>query len=398
VSDDRMLPDWIDSYMAYVDNTEPAEAFKLWTAIFCIVACLKRKCFLDWGTITFYPNMYVVLVGPSGCRKGTAMGPGFNMLTELNVRMAAEATTRESLIRELCRTGSETSVSEEGNLELHSSLSIFSQELSVFLGYNNMQLMSDLTDWYDCRARWRYSTKDKALSDDIINVWVSLFGATTPSLIQTSLPHDAIGLGLTSRIIFVFEQKKGKSVPAPFLTEEAIALKPKLLHDLERILMLSGQFRYSSSFLANYIKWYQYQEKNPPFQDERLAGYMERRPNHILKLCMIMSASRSSEMIIREVDLERALIILTETERKMPQVFSGLGKSQLAPIQHRVMHILALRDRMTYMELYNRVSNDVDTMGFDKILKSIEASGYARTVHEGKVVVIERISDEIPFV
>ena len=110
MSEDRMLPDWIDSYMAYVDNTEPAEAFKLWTAIFCIVACLKRKCFLDWGTITFYPNMYIVLVGPSGCRKGTAMGPGFSMLTELNVRMAAEATTREVL--------SENSVEQEVRLRL----------------------------------------------------------------------------------------------------------------------------------------------------------------------------------------------------------------------------------------------------------------------------------------
>ena len=246
---ERKLGDWVDAYLTYTDNTEAADLFKLWTAIFCISACLKRKCFLPWGTLTFYPNMYIVLVAPSGCRKGTAMGPGYDMLIspEINLKLAAEATTREALIRELRKAGDD--IIQGKTLEFHSSLSIFSQELSVFLGYNNIQLMSDLTDWYDCRSKWHYSTKDRTLSDDIVNVWVSMFGATTPSMIQSTLPNDAVGLGLTSRIVFIFEGRKGKSCPFPGLTEEQAAIRPLLLQDLEKIHMMRGKFSYTASFM-----------------------------------------------------------------------------------------------------------------------------------------------------
>lgn len=370
----RKLSDWIDGFLEYVENSEPADMYKVWTAIVCIAAVLKRKCSLEWGMLTFYPNLYVVLVGPSGCRKGTAMGPGYQLLVDLNVPMAAEATTRESLIRELNKCSDTHTDPITGRLLLHSSLTIFSQELTVFLGYNNTQLMSDLTDWYDCRQRWKYSTKDAKLSDDIINVWVNLFGATTPSMIQTAMPPDAVGLGLTSRIIFVYEKKKGKSCPAPFLSDEAKALRPVLQHDLEMISMMSGKFLFHPDFMDLYVDWYVRQENNPPFHDERLAGYIERRPNHLLKLCMVMSASRSQEMQLLPRDFQRALGLLELTERKMPQVFGGVGRSPLAAISNRIWAAIQEEKTISYAELLNRFGHDVDEQGVAKILGALEVT------------------------
>ena len=62
----RALKDWIDSYLDFVDNSEPPQMFKLWCAISVIASALERKCYLSWGTLTFYPNIYIVLVAPSG--------------------------------------------------------------------------------------------------------------------------------------------------------------------------------------------------------------------------------------------------------------------------------------------------------------------------------------------
>lgn len=380
---ERQLEDWISSYLEYVDNSEPAHMFKLWSAIIAISSCLKRKCFLDWGMFTLYPNLYVVLVGPSGCRKGTAMGPAFDLMNTLNIRMSAESTTRESLIRELNRSSDSHICHTTGAMQMHSSLTIFAQELTVFIGFGKMDLISDLTDWYDCRPRWRYQTKNEELADDIINVWVTLFGATTPALIQTALPPDAIGLGLTSRIIFVFERKKGKSCPAPFLSQEQIALKPKLLHDLEQILMLSGQFRFSSEAFEAYTDWYIRQETNRPFNDERLGGYMERRPMHLLKLCMIMSASRSNSMHIILEDLERALEILTATEKKMPLVYSGVGRSPLAATTEQILRIISIRKTVEYSTLLRMFSHDIGEFELSRILKSLEAMKSIRCTTNG---------------
>ena len=390
----RLCHDWIECYLDYVENSEPADMFKLWTAISCVAACMKRKCRLELGLLTFYPNLYVVLVGPSGCRKGTAMGPGFEMLSEIGIRMAAEATTREALIRAL-RISSDTTVDQlSGKMELHASLTIFSQELSVFLGFNNMQLMSDLTDWYDCRTRWNYDTKNKELADYIVNVWVNLFGATTPSLIQSALPTDAIGLGLTSRIIFVYEQRKGKTCVAPIPTERQLALRPRLLHDLELIHMMSGRFSFTQEAFEIYGTWYLAQESKPPFTDEKLAGYVERRPNHLLKLSLIMSASRGEDYTITAEDIKRALSILLLTEKKMPLVFGGVGRNPAASVMNRIMALLAERGTVQYEEIIVRFSSDADIVTLSRILETLQASKLAEVRVDGTrrlIVATEKI-------
>lgn len=370
----RQLNDWIDSYLSYQANTEPPDMYKIWTAISVVAACLKRKCHLEWGSLIFYPNMYVVLVGPSGrCRKGTAMGPGYELLLEMNVKLAAEATTREGLIREL-RTSSDTHIDiQTGRQILHSSLTIYSQELTVFLGYNNSQLMSDLTDWYDCRPRWNYGPKGAELRDYIVNVWVNLFGATTPSLIQTALPQDAVGGGLTSRIIFVYESNKGQVCPEPFYTEEQLTIRSALLHDLEMIHSMSGRFTYNTAFRDNYVDWYIKQDSNPPFKDERLAGYCERRATHLMKLSTILCASRTQDMNLTAIDFHRAKIILEETEKKMPLVFGGVGKSQIAPVINKIIMLLMQEGEVPYEILVKLFSHDVDVHGLNKAIDTIEA-------------------------
>ena len=54
------------------------------------------------GFETIYPNMYIILIGPSGrCRKGTAMRMGFEILKNVGVKVVSESITREALIRQM---------------------------------------------------------------------------------------------------------------------------------------------------------------------------------------------------------------------------------------------------------------------------------------------------------
>ena len=70
------------------------------------------------------------------------------------------------------------------------------------------------------RDQWKYQTKGAGTSDYIDNVWVNILGGTTPGLLQSTIPVDAIGSGLTSRMVFVYADKKGKVIPTPFTTPE----------------------------------------------------------------------------------------------------------------------------------------------------------------------------------
>jgi hypothetical protein len=320
--------------------------------------------------------MYIVLVAPSGAaRKGTAMDIGMQFMKYINAKTAAEATTRESLIREL-RTASETVIDPQtGEVEMHSSLTIYSQELTVFLGYHNFQLISDLTDWYDCRDRWTYRTKTQG-TDDILGVWVNIIGATTPELIQSAMPMEAIGVGLTARMIFVYEQKRRRPVPDPFPTAEELELDLMLKNDLEKISMMQGEFKVTSGFVDLWTDWYLAQDERPPFSDTRFLGYFERRPAHVMKLSMIMSAARSDTMVITETDLQRAIQMLIDTEKKMPQTFSGVGRVGYSEVMAQIMAFIGNKKETTRDEILGVFYRDVDEWTLDKIVSTLEIMHY----------------------
>jgi len=377
---ERRLSDWISGFLKYTENTEPPYTFRLWTALHTVAAVLQRKCYLPWGSLTFYPNMYIVLVAPPGAaRKGTAMGPSLDLLSEpnLGIKLAAEAITREALIREL-KNANDTIINQQtGEMLLHSSLTIHSQELTVFLGYHNYQLMSDLADWYDCRKRWTYRTKWSG-TDDIIGVWVNIIGATTPELIQESLPMDAIGGGLTSRMVFVYEERRAKSVADPFLSKEELELHDKLVIDLEMMKMLTGPFRVTDDFVDFWIKWYPEQEFYRPFDDPRFSGYFERRPTHVMKMAMLLNASRGNNMTINKEDLTKAIGILELTEKKMFYTFKGVGKSRFAEVLTKIMAYVGRKKQVPYSELINVFMRDVTKFDLDKIIETLEAMKFCK--------------------
>ena len=359
-----------------------------------IAACLQRKVSIPWGMFNIYPNLYIVLVGPSGCRKGTAMGPGLKMLNDLGIKMAAEATTRESLIRELRKTSNTSILADGTTVFLHSSLTIFSQELTVFLGYNNMQLMADLCDWFDCRERWTYRTKTMG-EDDIVGVWVNLIGATTPDLLQSTLPRDAIGGGLTARMIMVFASGKGKTVVCPFETSMERKLRANLIADLEQISMISGEYKVTDQFMEDWAIWYTAQDANPPFTDSRLAGYMERRPLHILKLSMVMAASESNNLIITERHLARAVHILTSIEAGMGRTFSGIGKSKTSDVLTRVLGYIATMQTVTMSDIMNQFYFDADLRDMNSVIETLRSMGAISIGTVGTKQIIKYTGKEI---
>jgi len=374
----RKCDDWLETYMTYTENSEPPTLYRKWVGISVIAAALQRKCRLEWGTLTFYPNMYIVLVGPSGrCRKGTAMGVGKKLIDELDIPIAAEAITREALIRELANS-EDVVHTNDGKLISHSSLTIYSQELTVFLGYQNSKLLMDLTDWYDCRKKWTYRTKNSG-TDDIQGVYVNLIGATTPSLIRSSLPLDAIGGGLASRMIFVYEEQKGKVVPAPFLAEGHEEMWDDLVKDLQEIHRMYGQFHVTDKFLERYIEWYHYQEDNRAITQPEFAGYNERRPNHLFKLCIIFSAARREDMKITEQIFEDALDILESTEKKMPRTFSGYGSSDTSEVLSDIMAYVASHGKVSKSKLMQRFYGQLnDERQLSSIIETLEVMGFAK--------------------
>ena len=203
----------------------------------------------------------------------------------------------------------------------HCSLTIHASELTVFLGFQERDLLSMLCKWYDCENRYRKDTIARG-EEEIHNVWCNLLGATTPGQLEDALPEGAVGSGFTSRVVFIFEDNKGKTVRKPTLDAQ---LGDDLLTDLEHISHISGEFSVLPETEEIYFQWYEDAESRRIFDDARLEYYVQRRPTHLWKLAMIQSAAIDSSMVVTPDHMESAIATLLEAEEKMPQVFAGVG-------------------------------------------------------------------------
>jgi len=391
----RLLSNWIESFVEYTAETEPPESYRRWVGIGVVAACLQRKCWFMWHT-ELYPNLYIILVGPAGkAQKSTAMTLGRKFLMKQGVVLAAEATTREALIRSI--NDSQRNASDGIIPVYHNSLTVFSSEFSVFLGFRNQQLIMDLCDWFDCISPWKYKTKDKSKSDEIANLWVNIIAATTPETLRASLPPEAL-VNLTSRMICVYERKKGKIVYLPpginlklfsskfdgRVAKDLKVLEEKLVNDLHEITAMMGEFVVTEEFANEWIKFKDHHEQNPIFENTIISSYDARRQTHVLKISMVASAARNSDMIMDTPDLKYAIRHLSRAEKNMLHSFEGVGESTQAALMAKVIGILAGKGEMKRSELMDMVYYDTNIDGLNLVIATLRASNRCEFKMVGK--------------
>lgn len=362
----RSGDDWIEAFVHFTRETEPRASFRRWAAVSTVASALQRKCYLEWGSEVFYPNMYIVLVGPPAARKGTAMREGKRFLTKLGVNIAADESSRQKLINSM-REAHSPDQDSSGKITMHSSMTIFSTELTVFLGYEAREMLAMLCKWYDCEDRFTYDTYSHT-RQDIPNVWANLFGATTPSQLQASLPEGAVGSGFTSRVVFVFEEDKERVVIEPYVD---YAMEEDMLYDIQEIRGIYGPFTLDPTAKNLYTKWRMDSESRQLFTEPRLDYYVQRRPTHLFKLGMIFSAARGDDRIVTELDLTKAITLLHDAERKMPQVFAGVGSNPLAGLQIRIKRVIDQRGSITDSELARVFTNDASDTALSEAVSGL---------------------------
>jgi hypothetical protein len=268
----------------------------------------------------------------------------------------------------------------DGQLRYHSSISVFSEELSVFLGQQNTKFLADLTDWFDCPDDWTYRTKGSG-TDKIVGICPNILGATAPDWLKSILPAEAFGGGFTSRIIFVVEEEKRQLVSNPTIAPEILAMREGLISDLQQMALMAGPYLFHNDTMVFYEDWYVKQSKRPPIKDPLFAGYCERRATHLLKLSMVVSASRSNSRIVYQEDLERALLLLEAIEPKMPRTFLGMGKAKYSEMTALIYDYLNKHKKASSSELLNKFHLDLDEYSMKIICGTLSARHVISTTY-----------------
>lgn len=371
---------WLEAYLAYTAESQSPEEYHLWTAISVIAGAIRRKAFFNMGYFLLYPNMYIVLVGPPGrCKKSTAMRMGKTLLEPVpGIEFTSDSTTRERLIQDL----------SQAYKDGQSALTAHSTEFASLLTSSGMDMVVFLTDIFDCPTTWSHKTKAGG-TNTIKAPFLNMLGATTPDWLSKSMPLDTIGIGLTSRVVFVFQDTPRIKHWRPQLSEQQKMLAHLLTTDLIAISTISGEYRLEPDADSMYSQWDIDHQRNPnPSGDARLGGYYERKPMHLLKLSMIVAASKRNETIITVEDMQQALALFAKIEERMPKAFAGVGRNPINADRQDIYDTIVFTGGMTMGQLLEKYSYSLRK---DELAEAVDT-----LMMIGKIALIGNVYKPVP--
>jgi hypothetical protein len=380
----RKTKNWVDSYVELMEDTEPAKIFDIWTGYSVVAAALRRKVSLQLGRLVYHSNIYVVLVAEPGvARKTQAIKYGTGFLTPIpDIKMSSDSATKEAMTDDI-EGALDRTILESGEEFGHSSLNIVSKEFESFLGQKkeNTRMLTALTDLFDCPDEWSSRTRH-GKSAKIVRPWVNLLAATTPESLANSLPASAVGGGLTSRILFIWADKKKKSVAIPFMTEANVKLKEKLEFDLYQISRLAGEYSMTSQCMKNWVEWYDdYDEDESGIRvctDKSFSGWYSRKPTYIIKVAILCAAAESNKLVIEWKHIERAISDISMVEHCMGNAFKAIGRSEISGDVDAVMQIIKSFGIISEKKLMTMIWRDVDNTKFENVIGTCLKTGKVR--------------------
>jgi hypothetical protein len=342
---------------------------------------MEKRVFVQTSGERLYPNMFVLLVAPPGVGKTQAIKVTkafWKKIPELfvspdNMTKAALVDVLKRASRKIVKSGTE--------LVEFNSLQIAADELGVFMSAHDLDFLSALNKIFDCPDLYeeeRRMFKGETLV--IPDPQITMLAGTQPGFMASVFPEEAWGMGFTSRLIMLYSSQK-VMVPLFDMKVKEVIKFDALVKGLKARMKLLGEFKWSRE-AANLIQsWHMIDGKKTEPQHTKLEHYNARRIMHLLKLCMIASISRSTDLRISEEDFRRALAWLIMAEQTMPDVFRNMSqKSDAMTIQELHFHALQIwakeKKEIHESRLIHFLQTKVPSDRVQKILEIAERAGF----------------------
>jgi len=315
-----------------------------------------------------HSNMFVVLVGPPGTKKSTAIRAGRKLLKQLGdaINLSPDAPSVVGLMDAF------KAIPQKD----HQSLNAFIGEMSTLYENAKETMTGFLTHMYDGDPDYKKATRAGGGVEHIPYPWLNMIAATTPSWLGESMPKGAIEGGLVARTIYVYSEEELVK-PWPKYTSELRILEDALVHDLAHISQLRGEFGFRGGEAGDAFQWYEHWRldltgRRPAVTDNRTAGYFSRKPIHLLKVAMAVSLSKGNSLQLEVEDLGVALALLKQIEPGMIQAFSAVGNNIYATETERILRLIRLHpEGVTYGELVAATYHNMEQRFLDGALMSL---------------------------
>ena len=381
-----------EMYRAAVgESTEASDTYHLACFLTIVGAALGRTIYVRKGRIT-YPNLFTVLVGRSGARKGTAMDLATELLNAIDSRVyfLDSIDSKESSVKELSSHQAEL-YGERWTYEHREMLVMedFGSLIDKAGQKATSNIMKYLCRLYDCPKH--EANKAETSKAEVKQPTMSVMSATSESYLEPLTIRDIQG-GVGNRVNWVGADPKARKDDPPdpnqdLLDELAAMIRARMDFYRERE---STRFHLSPAATKRHKKFYEV-EYNPRTGDEMMEVLGERDAQTALKVAMIYAALDKSTDFIEIHHLEAAIAYVGFLYTTRIPIFSGHGLSQASAAQQRIIEIIQRDGAIPLARLQPLMRRNCDATLLEKYLRSLSyAGGPIRLENHGRKIIVMR--------
>jgi hypothetical protein len=281
---DSVLNLWLDRLAI----TEVPVSYQIICGLSLLGACLRRHVYVDQAEWRVYPNMSVMLVGPSGIGKDVAINAATSVVDAVGVVPVLGGKTMDRIKAALLDCGDPAAAY------------VPAAEITAFLGGKDYQksMVQELTDLLSTGNRCDVSTKTDG-TRVIVNPTITMQAGSTREWLHKAMPDGALEGGFVPRFVVVCEDYGKKFVPWVKYSTERQAREASAVARVaftEEVRALAAKYQYGAREIVPdvgardfYTNWY---HNRFTYFSKYVQPYANRSRDHLHRIAMLMAVSR----------------------------------------------------------------------------------------------------------
>lgn len=356
---------WFDWYDQYTRETESPLSYHLFSSLAILSAALGRRVYLDMGFWKVYPNLCLVLVGPTGrVAKTSAVTIAKDIIQQFTLcPIMSDQPTPQKMMTNLARDGGHHF--------------IYAPEFSVFLDKSkfNESMCSKILRLLDCPDEFTVDTESRG-EEVISNVAITFLGASTPDQLGVSTPKDVVRSGFVNRFLWLLEDDTERCFARP--RKGPVKFEQKIFETVERLKSWTGEADFKPEAWELYESWYKERKLSlRGIKEEFVAEAMQRGADHMLRLAMLISLAEYDTLRIPLEAIQLAIALLKYVEDKVPSLILAFKQNSQNTDTDFVLSVLEkLGGETDHSTLLQRcVHRYGNAQRFKEAIKTLEEMG-----------------------
>ena len=253
-------PDFLDSFLYCVGESEIPKQFFLWSCLSLLAACVQDRVGVVRHGEVLSPNLYVFLIGPSGTGKDKAINAAVRYVNPDLIPEVNAVNIRGTAPYIIDRLGKRQRNPRTGRIEVPNPKIYFVLEelnASIREGELAHDFISIITKLY-CKQEIPFTEGTrKGGQVMIMDPCINILAGSTPEWLLRSLSKDAIEGGALARILAIHGRRNYEvRIPHPIIPSDRDEVEAALAERVQQYIQLAGAYELSKEAQKAHGIWY----------------------------------------------------------------------------------------------------------------------------------------------